>query len=91
VRIQALSLTLLGLARAHTHVLGHLRHQGQPVQRGLVDAAHVVVHKQAGQQHGQAENLGAVLRGLRVRVRGGMRYGWWWAAERGCLRPTSLA
>ena len=42
-------------------VLGHLRDQGQPVQRCLIDAAHLVVHKQAGQEDSQREYLGAVL------------------------------
>lgn len=38
-----------------------------PVQRGLIDAAHLVEHKQRGQQHGQREDLGAVL----ARLQGG--------------------
>lgn len=37
-----------------------------PVQRRLVDAAHLVEHKQRGQQHGQREDLGAVLARLQV-------------------------
>jgi hypothetical protein len=56
--------TLLRLARLHPHMLGHLSDQGQPVQSRLINAAHVVVHKQAGQQHCQREDLGTVLRSL---------------------------
>lgn len=37
-----------------------------PVQRRLVDAAHLVEHKQAGQQHRQREDLGGVLARLRA-------------------------
>ena len=43
---------------------GHLRHQGQAVQGRLVNAAHLVVHKQAGKQDRQGEYLRAVLSSL---------------------------
>ena len=46
---------------AHADVLGHLGDQGQAVQGGLVDAAHLIVDEQAGQQHRQREDLRAVL------------------------------
>lgn len=38
--------------------------QHAPVQRGLVDASHLVEHKQAGKQHRQREDLGAILASL---------------------------
>jgi len=44
-----------------SHVFGHLGDKGQAVQGGLVDAPHLVVHKQAGEQHRQREYLRAVL------------------------------
>lgn len=45
----------------HANVLGHLSDQGQAVQCSLIDATHLIVNKQAGQEHCQGENLRAVL------------------------------
>ena len=45
--------------------------RGAPVQRRLVDAAHLVEHKQAGQQYRQREDLGAVLPRLQYSTGGG--------------------
>lgn len=45
--------------------------EGAPVERRLIDAAHLVEHKQARQQHRQRENLGAVL----ARLHGGQAAG----------------
>lgn len=59
--------------------------EGAPVKRGLVDAAHLVEHKQAGQQHRQREDLGAVL--ARLRSGGGGQQGMrsWAAAARAAV------
>lgn len=57
-------------AGPHADVLRHLCDQGQPVQRRLINAAHLVVHKQAGQQHRQGEDLRAVLSRLQASTAG---------------------
>ena len=49
-------------------VLGHLCHQGEAIERRLVDAAHLVVHEERREEHRHAEDLGAVLPRLVVRV-----------------------
>ena len=58
-----------GAPGLHADVLGHLSDQAQAVQRSLVDAAHLVVHEQARQQHRQREDLRAVLPRLRTSPR----------------------
>lgn len=55
----------------HADVLSHLGHQGQPVQCRLINAAHLVEHKQAGEQHRQAEDLSGVLPRLQAGGRAG--------------------
>ena len=51
-------------ACADADVLCHLRHEGEAVERRLIDAAHLVVDEQAGQQHRQREDLRRVLPSL---------------------------
>ena len=50
----------------YPHVFGHFGDQGEAVQGSLVDAPHLVVHEQTGEQHGQREYLRAVLPSLQA-------------------------
>ena len=42
-------------------MLGHLCHKSQTVQSSFVNTSHLIVDKQAGQQHCQREDLCTVL------------------------------
>jgi hypothetical protein len=57
--------TAAGGPAADAYVARHLDDESEAVERGLVDAAHLVVNEQAAEQHGEAEHLCAVLRRLR--------------------------
>lgn len=54
-----------GAPSTHADVLGHFGDKGQAVQSSLINAAHLVVHEHAGQQHCQGEDLCAILASLR--------------------------
>jgi len=47
--------------------LGQLTHHGQPLNGNGINGPDLVVDKDAGQQHGQGENLCAVLSSLQDR------------------------
>ena len=46
------SLGWRALLRANANVLGHLRHEGESIQGGLVDTSHLVVHQVGKQAQG---------------------------------------
>jgi hypothetical protein len=58
-------------APAHRHT--RTCDQREAVEGRLIDAAHLVEHKQAGQQHSKGEDLGAVLPGLQPARQGAGR------------------